>query len=108
MGLKEVVFPVDNDRPYGVASACFLLLVTFAEIEGLAWTALGLLAGRTDLFLQLQFAIAPAAFLVAFSGAAANYVRHRALQNRVRYTTDLSENPEVKRFADRLATRRKT
>jgi len=108
MGLKEVVFPIENDRPYGLASACFLLLVTFAEIEGLAFSALGLIAGRTDLFLGLQVALAPAAFLVAFVGAAANYVRHRALQARVRYTADLSGNPDVTGFADRLATRRKT
>ncbi|OLC58271.1 MAG: hypothetical protein AUH85_01010 [Chloroflexi bacterium 13_1_40CM_4_68_4] len=107
MGFKEVVFPVDYERPYGLASACFLLLVVFGEIEGLGFTAVGLFARRPDLFFDLQFAIAPAAFLVAFAAAAAVWIRHRALRDHIiRYTADLSSTPEVAAFADRLATRR--
>ena len=80
MGFREVVFPVDYDRPYGLASACFMLLVVFGEIQGLGFTAVGLLAQRPDLFFDLQFAIAPAAFLVALAASAAVWLKHRALR----------------------------
>ena len=107
MGFREIVFPVDYDRPYGLASASFLLLVVFGEIEGLGFTAVGLLARRPDLFFDLQFAIAPAAFLVALASAAVVWFRHRALRNHiVRYTADLSSTPEVAAFAERIAHRR--
>jgi len=107
VGFREVVFPVDYDRPYGLASACFMLLVVFGEIQGLGFTAVGLLAQRPDLSFDLQFAIAPAAFLVALAASAAVWLKHRALrQHIVRYTADLSSTPEVTAFADRLATRR--
>ena len=106
MRLKEVVFPLRYDRPYGPASAAFLLLVVFAEIEGLAFTALGILAGRTDLFLDLQYPIAPAAFLVAFATAAAVWFQQRAIRQRVmRYTADLSASVAESRFADRIGRR---
>ena len=107
MGLREVVFPVDYDRPYGFASACFLLLVVFGEIEGLGFTAVGLLARRPDLFFDLQFAVAPAAFLVALAASAVVWFKHRALRDHVvRYTADLSSAPEVAAFAERVAHRR--
>ena len=107
MGLKEVVFPFDYNRPYGPASASFLLLVVFGEIEGLGFTAMGLLAQRADLFFELQYAIAPAAFLVAAAVAATVWLKYRALRDHiVRYTADLSARPEVAAFADHLATRR--
>ncbi len=107
MGFKAVIFPVRYDKPYGLASASFMVIVVFAEIEGLVFTALGLFASRSDLFLDLQYAIAPGAFLVAFAVAAVVWLEQRALRNRVvRYTTDLSANPEVSAFADRLAGRR--
>lgn len=106
MGFREIIFPVQYDRSFGLASACFLLLVVFAEIEGLVFIALGLLARRPDLFTDLQVAIAPAAFLVAAAAATAVWAQQRALRARmVRYTSDLSENPEVTAFAERIATR---
>lgn len=107
MGLLEVVFPVRHDRPYGLASACFLVLLVFAEVEGLAFTALGIAARRSDLFLELQFAIAPAAFLISLASASALWLQQRAVRARfVRYTSDLSENPDVVAFAERIATHR--
>lgn len=107
MGIREIIFPVQYDRNFGLASACFLFLVVFAEIEGLAFVALGILARRPDLFTDLQVAIAPAAFLVAAAAAGAVWFQQRAMRARiVRYTSDLSSNPEVAAFAERIGSRR--
>lgn len=107
MGLKEIVFPVRHDRPFGLASASFLLLVVFAEIEALALIALGLIAHRMDLFLDLQVAIAPAAFLVAVVSAVVIWIQQRAVGSRMRrYTAEMAATRDISGFAERLASRR--
>lgn len=105
MGFKEIVFPVRHDRPYGLASASFLILVVFAEIEALAFIALAVVAHEVDLFVRLQFAIAPAAFLVAVVSAIAVALQQRAVAGRIRRYTRAA-SPEVSAFADHIVSRR--
>lgn len=104
MGLKEVVFPVRHDRPYGVASGAFLLLVVVGEVEALALVGLGVVAHRLDLFLALQPAIAPAAFLVAVVAAIAIGFQQRAVRSRIRRYAEATS--DVSAFAERVAARR--
>ena len=76
----------DQARQRSLASAALLFLVLIAEIEGLVFVAVGLLAQRTDLFVSAQNALFPASVLVAAAVTLAHTWRRRtelALQDPV-------------------------
>ena len=77
----EIVSPLGRGRRYGALSALFLFVVILSEIEGLAFLALGLVAGRPDFFLGAQEAIFPAAWVVAAATAGATLWRARRWSN---------------------------
>ncbi len=107
MGFREVIFPVRHDRSYGLASACFLVIVVIAEIEGLVLFALGVVVHRADLFPELQFAIAPAAFFVAVVSAIALAIEQRRVATRIKTYTDVRSTNDVGAYADLVANRRR-
>lgn len=99
----EIIFPLKNDRPYGLASAAFLCLLILDEIEGLAFVVLALVARRVDLFLDLQIFIFPASFFVAASVSAVVYWRARRWRERMRYDTEeLATSMDPNSLAERI------
>ena len=73
----EIISPLGRGRRYGAVSATFLFMMVLAEIEGLAFIAVGLVGGRPDLFLVGQGVIFPAAWTVAAATAGAMLWRAR-------------------------------
>ena len=99
----EIIFPLKHDRPYGLASAAFLCLLILDKIEGLAFVALGLVAGRVDLFLGLQVFILPASFFVAASVSAVVYWRARRRRAQMRrHTEELTASIDPTSLAERI------
>ncbi len=80
--LLDIAFPYRAKRTFGFASFALLVLVIIAEIEALVLVALGIIAHRLDLFIDLQTAILPAAAIVAFAGGAVFWWRARAWNRR--------------------------
>lgn len=81
-----------------LVSLSILFLVVLAEIEGLAYLALGLLLGRPDLFIAAQGALFPAAWLVA--AAAVGGLLWRMLRWEARRRRDASSRAELSEVAD--------
>jgi hypothetical protein len=67
VSLLDIAFPYRKKRNFGAASFALIFLVVFLEVEGLILVALGIVARRLDLFLDLQEVILPGACLVALS-----------------------------------------
>lgn len=94
--LLEIVSPMDRGRRYGIVSAAFLFVVVLAEIEGLAFLAFALVAGRPDMFLPAQSALFPAAWLVSAGTAGGVLWRARNwAQLRRRPSADAGEGEDV-------------
>jgi len=114
VGLRKIISPAEFDRPYGPASAAFLFLMVFSEIEGLAFLVIGLVLRRPELFLDLQSGILPAAFIVAAATACVVLWRSRywlARSRMNRYTKEVGETMELVRLGERFGrteTRRNT
>jgi hypothetical protein len=67
VGLIEVAFPYRVKRSYGAASYAFVFLLVVGEVEALILVALGIVARRFDLFVDLQEVILPGTCLIALS-----------------------------------------
>lgn len=67
MSLLDIAFPYRRKKNFGAASFALIFLVIVLEIEALVLVALGILARRIDLFLDLQDVILPGACLIALS-----------------------------------------
>lgn len=77
MGLIEVAFPYRVKRSFGAASYAFVFVLIVSEIEALVLVALGIVARRFDLFVDLQEVILPGACLIALSASTVFWWRAR-------------------------------
>ncbi len=77
-GLSDLLFPYRTKRSFGAASFALIFLMLLAEVEALILVALGIVAHRFDLFIDLQPVILPGACLVSLSAAAVFWWRARA------------------------------
>src|SRR5207237_5352530 len=59
MGLLDVAFPYRTKKGFGAASFALVFLTVIFEIESLVLVALGILAQRFDLVVDLQDVILP-------------------------------------------------
>ena len=78
MNLGDIAFPYRAQRPFGIASLAFVFLMLMIEIESLVFVGLGIVAHRTDLFVDLQPDILPAAALVSLVASSVFAWRARA------------------------------
>lgn len=94
--LRALVSPIRHGDRFRAGTGALLVLLIFGEIEGLVFTALAV-AARSDLFLTLQPALAPAALLVAVAGASVISWRWWSWQRRRlrRYTEDISADAAI-------------
>jgi hypothetical protein len=77
-GLLDIAFPYRAKKSFGAASFALIFLVIIAEVELLVLVALGVVAHRFDLFVDLQDVILPGACVIALSAAAVFWWRARA------------------------------
>jgi len=77
MGLLDVAFPYRTKKGFGAASFALVFLTVIFEIESLVLVALGILAQRFDLVVDLQDVILPGACFVALAVATAFWWRAR-------------------------------
>jgi membrane protein implicated in regulation of membrane protease activity len=89
VNLVDVAFPYRIRRSFGAASFALIFLVLLAEIEGLVFIALAIVAHRLDLFAELQPLILPGACLVALAASAVFWWRARSWNKRKIDTLDL-------------------
>lgn len=105
VGFTEIAFPYRAHRPFGLASFALVFVALIAEIELLVALALGLVARRIDLFLELQPALFPAAVLVALVAAAVFAFRARSwTKARIALVSEWSSGAGS--YAERLAKSR--
>lgn len=76
-GLLDIAFPYRLRRNFGAASFALIFLVILGEVEALVLVALGIVARRFDLFVDLQYLILPGACVVALSAATVFWWRAR-------------------------------
>ena len=76
--LKDLLFPYRMKKDFGAASFALIFLVLIGEVEVLALVALGIIAHRFDLFVDLQIVILPVACLIALAAAVAFWWRARS------------------------------
>ncbi len=74
----DVAFPWREKKSFGAASFALIFLVIILEVEALVLVALGVVAHRVDLFVDLQEVILPGACLIALSAAGVFWWRARA------------------------------
>lgn len=74
----EIAFPYRAKKSFGAASFALVFLVIILEVEALVLVALGVVAHRFDLFVDLQEIILPGACFIALTSAAAFWWRARA------------------------------
>ena len=77
-GLLDIAFPYRQKKSFGAASFALIFLVIIVEVEALILVALGVVAHRFDLFLDLQEVILPGACLIAVSASVVFWWRARA------------------------------
>ncbi len=77
-GLLDVAFPHRAKKSFGAPSFALVFLVVILEVEALVLVALGIVAHRFDLFLDLQPVLLPGTCLVALSVATVFWWRARA------------------------------
>lgn len=77
-GLLDIAFPHRANKTFGASSFALVFLIAIGEVEALALVALGIVAHRFDLFVDLQPVILPAACLVALAAASVFWWRARA------------------------------
>ena len=74
----DIAFPYRAKRTFGAASFALIFLVIIGEVEALVLVALGVVAHRFDLFVDLQEIILPGACLIAISVSTVFWWRARA------------------------------
>lgn len=74
----DIAFPYRAKKSFGAASFALIFLVIILEVEALVLVALGIVAHRFDLFVDLQPVILPGACIVALSAATVFWWRARA------------------------------
>ena len=72
------MFPYRMKKGFGAASFALIFLVLVLEVEALALVALGIIAHRFDLFVDLQMVIFPVACLIALAAAIVFWWRARS------------------------------
>ena len=77
-GLIDVAFPYRAKKSFGAASFAFVFLVIVLEVEALVLVALGVVAHRFDLFVDLQDVVLPGACFIALTASTAFWWRARA------------------------------
>ncbi|TMC32648.1 MAG: hypothetical protein E6J24_13255 [Chloroflexi bacterium] len=77
MSLLDIAFPYRQKKNFGAASFALIFIVIILEVEALVLVALGIVAGRMDLFLELQEVILPGACLIALSASIVFWWRAR-------------------------------
>jgi hypothetical protein len=75
--LGDIAFPYRAKKSFGAASFALLFLVLLSEIELLFLIALGVIAHRFDLFVDLQPTLLPVACLIALAAATVFWWRAR-------------------------------
>src|ERR1700752_1790815 len=78
MSLLDIAFPYRQKKSFGAASFALIFLVIILEVEALVLVALGIVAHRMDLFIDLQEIIFPGACLIALSASIVFWGRARA------------------------------
>lgn len=76
--LLDIAFPYRKKRAFGAASFALLFLVIIFEVEALFLVALGVIAHRFDLFVDLQSVLLPGACVIALSVATVFWWRARS------------------------------
>ena len=83
-GLIDVAFPYRKKKAFGAASFALIFLVIILEIETLCLVALGVIAHRFDLFIDLQSVLLPGACVVAlFTSTVFWWRARRWTRNRI-------------------------
>jgi hypothetical protein len=103
----DIAFPYRAKRSFGAASFALIFLVIIAEVEALVLVALGVVAHRFDLFVDLQEVILPGACLIALSAAVVFWWRARAWTKTRVEMLDLWAGGGTS-FGERLAKSRTT
>lgn len=104
-GLLDLLFPYRSKKTFGVASFALVFLMLLAEIEALVLVALGIVAHRFDLFVELQPIVLPGAVLVSLSAALVFWWRARRWTRSRVEMLDLWAGGGTS-FGERLAKRR--
>ena len=73
----DIAFPYRAKKSFGAASFALIFLIIIAEVEALALVALGVVAHRFDLFVDLQPVILPGSCIIALSAATVFWWRAR-------------------------------
>jgi hypothetical protein len=89
VGILDIAFPYRVKRSFGAASFALIFLIIIGEVEALILVALGIVAHRFDLFVDLQEVIFPGACLIALSAAVVFWWRARAWARQRIETLDL-------------------
>jgi len=77
MSLLDIAFPYRQKKNFGAASFALIFVTVVLEVEALILVALGIVAGRMDLFLGLQEVLLPGACLIALSASIVFWWRAR-------------------------------
>ncbi|HYL51909.1 MAG TPA: hypothetical protein VEZ15_08070 [Acidimicrobiia bacterium] len=77
-GLIDVAFPYRVKKNFGAASFALVFLVIIGEVEALVLVALGIVAHRFDLFVDLQPVLLPGACFIGLTSAGTFWWRARA------------------------------
>ena len=77
-GLAGIAFPWREKKSFGAASFALIFLIIVAEVEILSLVALGVVAHRFDLFVDLQEVILPGACLISLTSSGVFWWRARA------------------------------
>jgi hypothetical protein len=77
VSLLDIAFPYRQKKSFGAASFALIFVVIVLEVEALVLVALGIVARRMDLFLDLQELILPGACLIALSASIVFWWRAR-------------------------------
>ena len=75
--LLDIAFPYRQKKSFGAASFALLFLLIIVEVEALFLVALGVIAHRFDLFVDLQTILLPGACFIALSAATVFWWRAR-------------------------------
>ena len=73
----DIAFPYRQKKSFGAASFALIFLVIILEVEALVLVALGVVAHRFDLFVDLQDILLPGACVIALSGSGVFWWRAR-------------------------------
>ena len=74
----DIAFPYRAKKSFGAASFALVFLVIILEVEALVLVALGVVAHRFDLFVDLQEIILPGACFIALAASTAFWWRARS------------------------------